>query len=263
MLYSKITKIGTRELNEDSIAVIQNETSFSCILADGLGGHARGEVASGLAVETALQLFEPGDTSEYLHKAFQESQKRIMEYQKQQRFASDMKTTMVILTKSGNTIQWGHIGDSRLYYFKEGRLKVRTLDHSVPQMLVLSGEMKEKDIRGHEDRNRLLRVMGVPWEVPRYELSPAISVEGDQAFLLCSDGFWELIEEKRIEFHLKRSDTPEEWLDGMEQEILECHAGKDMDNYSAIGVFTGSGKNKEKGFLSLLQNHLPGGIRRS
>jgi len=75
---------------------------------------------------------------------------------------------------------------------------MRTLDHSVPQLLVKSGRIKEKEIRKHPDRNRLLKVMGVVWASPEYEKSRVITLNGKEAFLLCSDGFWELIEEKKM-----------------------------------------------------------------
>ena len=95
-------------------------------------------------------------------------------------------------------MQWGHVGDSRLYYFKNGRIVKRTLDHSVPQMLVAAGEIDEKEIRHHPDRNRLVRVMGMEWDEPKYQVSEPMPEEPGQAFLLCSDGFWENIEEEQI-----------------------------------------------------------------
>ena len=78
-------------------------------------------------------------------------------------------------------------------------------------MLVASGEIREKDIRHHEDRNRLLRVMGIPWRKKTYEIAPPIPFDENQAFLLCSDGFWEYIEEAEMAAFLARSATPSGW----------------------------------------------------
>lgn len=103
--------------------------------------------------------------------------------QKETREYADMKTTMVLLLISGNRAYWGHIGDSRLYYFKKNKMITRTLDHSVPQMLVNTGEIKEKDIRGHEDRSRLLRVVGSPWmNGHAYDISEGIDLNKSQVF---------------------------------------------------------------------------------
>ena len=71
-----------------------------------------------------------------------------------------MKTTVVVLHIKNKNARWAHVGDSRLYFFKNKKLIERTLDHSVPQNLVVCKEIKEKDIRYHADRNRLLRVLG-------------------------------------------------------------------------------------------------------
>lgn len=243
MEYYVLSRSGGREINEDFAGVAELEQGFCCILADGLGGHDRGEVASRLVTDTGLAIFreryEQGKTDlcGYLEQCFTEAQDRLMARRREEH--SEMKTTMVVLASSGNRLQWGHVGDSRLYQFCRGKLVKRTLDHSVPQMLVMTGEIREKDIRGHEDRNRLLRVMGAEWASPKYELSEEMEADESQAFLLCSDGFWELIEEKQMMRMLRRSATPKEWLEQMEQEVLKNGRGRNMDNYTAIGVFMG------------------------
>lgn len=153
-----------------------------------------------------------------------------------------MKTTLVLLMIDENNLLWGHIGDSRLYQFKNKKYVLHTPDHSVPQMLVKAGEITEKEIRGHADRNRLLRVMGIEWEYPQYEIAAIQKAEKQMNFLLCSDGFWELIEEKEMVKALKKAKSSKEWLDIMEQKILKNGKGKQMDNYSAIAVFLGEEK---------------------
>jgi serine/threonine protein phosphatase PrpC len=129
------------------------------------------------------------------------------------------------------------VGDSRLYRFVNRKNVSRTLDHSVPQMLVLTGEIKEKDIRGHEDRNRLTRVMGMEWSGPKYELGGGMPLTGNETYLLCSDGFWEWITEREMERLLKESDDPETWIEKMEAEIVKNGRNAHMDNYSAIAVY--------------------------
>ena len=104
-------------------------------------------------------------------------------------------------------------------------------------MLVNRGDIREKDIRHHEDRSRLLRVMGTEWDAPKYQVVEGISLTKRSSFLLCSDGFWELIDEKMMCKLLKKSATPEEWLKNIEKIVLENGRGSNMDNYSAIAVF--------------------------
>ena len=104
-------------------------------------------------------------------------------------------------------------------------------------MLVFAGEIKEKDIRFHPDRNRLMKVMGTEWEKPEYELSTLFTRKGKQALLLCSDGFWELIDEKNMKKCLKKASSVQHWLELRLQIVHENGKGKEMDNYSAICVW--------------------------
>lgn len=252
MEYYVLSKQGSREINEDCAGIRTGEDSFLCVLADGLGGHGKGEVASRTAVETSIELYAREGIKEgiepFLHTCFTRSQEQVRDLQKSRRAEHEMKTTMVALAGARGQLQWGHIGDSRLYYFKDGRLICHTPDHSVPWLLVRAGELKESQIRHHEDRNRLLRVIGTEWEHPMYELAESVSAEEGQAFLLCSDGFWEWIEEKQMVKLLRRADSPEMWLKEMEAVVLKNGSGKDMDNYTAAGIFIGENKKRKKVF---------------
>ena len=148
-----------------------------------------------------------------------------------------MKTTGVAIVTDDRNAYIGHVGDSRGYVFCRNKVKTRTLDHSIPQMLVLSREIKEDQIRNHPDRNTLLRVMGVEWDEAMYELMAPIPLRKCQAFLLCSDGFWELIDEREMCAQLKKANSVEEWLDNMVKIVRANGEGKNMDNFSAIAVW--------------------------
>ena len=239
MVYATLTKTGGRQVNEDSVGVRQKSGSVFCILADGLGGHGAGEVASNLVVNKALNVFDEGgvEFNEILSVCMNEGQKALIEEQNQQNCRDDMKTTAAMLLIENGKAQWAHIGDSRIYRFENMALTGRTIDHSVPQMLVLQGEICEKDIRHHEDRNRLTRVLGVQGDILKYTLSEPVDLQEPAAFLLCSDGFWELIEEKYMIRLLNKNSSPEEWLTGMEKIIIKNGRKKNMDNYSAIAVY--------------------------
>ena len=104
------------------------------------------------------------------------------------------------------------------------------MDHSVPQMLVMAREIKEKDIRNHPDRNRLLKVMGIEWEEPAFKIEEPLRTDECQAILMCSDGFWELITEKEMCKILKKSNTVQEWIEKMAEVVQENGKDKNMDN---------------------------------
>lgn len=233
-----ITDKGGRKHNEDAVGTSRIDERYCFVLADGLGGHGKGEVASNLVVQSILRDFkEQYNRDTFLKTSLQRAQEALLKKQREENCVTEMKTTVVCLIIDGDYVQWGFSGDSRLYTFYKKKIRLRTIDHSVPQMLVMTKEIKEKEIRFHEDRNRLLKVMGMEYDKPVFEISAAIERKSNQQFLLCSDGFWELIVEKDMEKQLKKAKTPEEWIRVMEQLVLENGVLQDMDNYSAVGVW--------------------------
>lgn len=236
--YCSITDKGNRTNNEDSIDFAQWKNDYCFVVADGLGGHEKGEVASKLVTDTAMEIFKKEGFNEfYLREAFELGQERLMARQIEEQLEGDMKTTLVLLGINDREVNWGHIGDSRLYHFQGKRLVKHTYDHSVPQMLVNIGEIEEKDIRNHPDRSMVLKVMGMEWEHPFYEIAEPIPALLGQSFLMCTDGFWENIEDEEMVLCLKKSKSVYEWMAYMEEIVVKRGQNKDMDNYSAIGVW--------------------------
>ena len=239
MQYAMLSELGGRPINEDYVGNVISGAETGCfVLCDGLGGHGHGEVASKFVTDSILGEYKiKGNSSDFIRDAVTVAQDGLLRLQKEKHTQSEMKTTVVVLKVMNDKVEWSHIGDSRLYYFEKKKVAERNLDHSVPQILVAAGEIKEKDIRHHPDRNRLLKVMGAPWsekEPFRIEVKERTD---KQAFLLCSDGFWELIDEKYMQKYLKKAKTPMEWLNLMTKMVLKNGQDTEMDNYSAIAVW--------------------------
>ena len=237
-LSAMITDTGSRRKNEDSIGCFENGANRCFVVCDGLGGHGMGDAASRLVVDVFEdQFMKTSDMSGFLPAAFTAAQQILISEQVERNARRKMKTTCTALVTDEKFAYIGHVGDSRLYVFQKNKIKLRTLDHSIPQMLVLSKDIKESEIRNHPDRNVLLRVMGIDWEKPMFEIEVPIKLKKCQAFLLCTDGFWELIEETDMSNLLQSSSSVEEWLNQMNDIVRKNGEGKNMDNYSAIAVW--------------------------
>ena len=236
--WASITNKGERSHNEDSIGQAEKNGKYCFVLADGLGGHGKGEVASKLAVDTVLRDFDAQyEKYTFLESTFAHVQQVLLEEQEKNNCKDAMKTTLVCMVLDGDEIRWAHCGDSRLYFFSKKKMKLRTLDHSVPQMLVMAGDIKEKEIRNHPDRSRLMKVMGNKWNGPQYTASDVKVFKKRQAFLMCTDGFWELITEKEMQKTLKKSKSVDEWLETMAEIVRENGKGINMDNNTVIGIW--------------------------
>ena len=235
------SSMGSRLVNEDALGVFEKENKGCYILCDGLGGHGMGDVASNIVVQAFRDRFENGELGVRpeieLEKTFRVAQDILMDEQFARHAQNKMKTTAVACIVDGKKAYIAHVGDSRAYVFSRNKILKRTLDHSIPQMLAISGEISEKEIRNHKERNMLLRVLGVEWEKDMFDQMKPIPVRKIQAILLCSDGFWELIEDEDMCRFLADSSSVEEWMGKMIAEVNANGKGKDMDNNSAIGIW--------------------------
>ncbi len=229
------TSPGGREINEDTGLVRElGKHRILALVADGLGGHGGGELASRTVAEMIEEFSakEKNASAEVVASWISAANERVLSMQTAE---CEMKTTLVMLLIQGNAALWAHVGDSRLYHFIDGKLSEQTMDHSVSQMAVLSGEITADEIRGHIDRNRLLRAVGRQGEL-KAEISKEVPLKGhSHSFLLCSDGFWEYVLEEEMERTLQESDRAEQWVMKM-VELLRTRVKPGNDNHTAVAV---------------------------
>ena len=232
--YAVLTKPGGRRINEDSVMVSEIPGGLAVAVADGLGAHGGGREASAAAVGQVWGCWGKGRlaTTEEMRRMVSQADRAVRAVQTPE---SPGMSTLVFLVAERDRAVWAHVGDSRLYHFRDGQMIFHTLDHSVPQTAVYMGMITEDQIRFHPDRSRILRALGSDSFEPDVD-ETRISDSGFHAFLLCTDGFWEYVTEDELEKTLYGSRDPEQWLWAMER-YLKQKVPEDHDNYTAAAVF--------------------------
>lgn len=237
---SVLSNPGGRERNEDACGFWTADGGCFCVVSDGAGGHGGGDVASKLAVRMILNTFQeaPACTGEAIDAALQAAHRAIVAQQTSKDSLAAMRATATVLAIDTihHTAVWGHVGDTRLYCFRGGRVVAQTKDHSVVQKLVDAGYLAPNALRESLQRSRLFAALGHDEDfIATVEATPFAIVDGD-VFLLCSDGFWEYIDEAAMAAALERAHSAAEWLRDMEQDVVE-HGGREQDNFSALAVW--------------------------
>lgn len=205
-LFFENSHIGHRKINQDFTAHLRTKKGILLVLADGLGGHKGGELASRLFCESLIELAtkdinnlykQPEDTLTQL--AIHSSEMMSAEI-KQNHPELDAHTTCVICWVSlpENKLTTLHIGDSRAYRFTHNNISWRSRDHSVVQMLVDNGQLNEENMGTHPEQGALTRSIGVGKTIKPSVKTHKTALQKGEALLLCSDGLWEMISKKEI-----------------------------------------------------------------
>jgi serine/threonine protein phosphatase PrpC len=208
LVVSMSSDVGcVRELNEDSGTYIQPDDpqllrskGVLIVVADGMGGHSAGEVASGLAVDVVTRAYyeDGGDPRSALEKAFHEANTAIHKAAENDASKNGMGTTCTALVLQNGTAISAHVGDSRLYLVREGAIYLMTEDHSAVMEMVKAGLITLEQARHHPEKNVILRAMGSHAEVEVTTWQEPFPVRAGDRFLLCSDGLYDLVEDEEI-----------------------------------------------------------------
>lgn len=227
---------GGRQYNEDCLGSKSIDGGGLFVLADGLGGHQHGELASKLAVQTLLDAPKPQadeDMQEWFELHLSKINDKILQLQSEK--SAKIKTTVVALYINDDSAFWAHIGDSRLYSIRGDRIYQVTEDHSVAYKKYKAGEISKADIATDEDQSALLRALGNKERSGADFSAVENGLKAGDGFMLCSDGVWEYLYDDEILFDFLKSDTAEQWAELMLMRVMDRVSG-DFDNLSLITV---------------------------
>jgi protein phosphatase len=212
-----LSHIGlVRQRNEDALgyleppdAGVRAAKGSVFLVADGMGGHRGGEIASQLAVETILSSYyasrEP-DPAKALDRAFKEANRVIIDKSRSDVSLHGMGTTCTALVFRRGEAYVAHVGDSRAYLYHDGRLEQLTEDHSLVGEMVRSGILSDEDARNHPRRNVITRSIGTHEDLLVDVTEQPLAAANEDVFLLCSDGLTSLVTEDELKTALGSND---------------------------------------------------------
>jgi PPM family protein phosphatase len=192
--YQRTEQAG-RKNNEDRMGYLYTSESALFVVADGMGGHANGELAAQIALETMTKAFQAqahpivAAPQDFLSKALLQAHHEILRFTHEAGLDDSPRTTLVALLVQAGEAMWIHCGDSRLYWVRGEQLEKRTLDHSYAEQMPNGSSNSTGYQSKVVNRNVLFTCLGSPTK-PIYDVSPSVSLKRGDKFLLCSDGLW-------------------------------------------------------------------------
>jgi len=243
ILTGSICKIGGRDYNQDYLAESVHGDVCCFVVCDGLGSYIGSEVASKLCATKIIDDFnrifdcdaERAVKRNFCEAYFESAHYHVALYKERNPKISTSCTTAALAVTDGKTTTFAHVGDTRIYFFRNHKLVYQSRDHSLSQLAVDLGHITLSDIRRHKDQNKLTKVLGSGYyNAPNIESVLQPLAPGD-SIILCTDGFWEYVFEEEMEDCLRLSTNPADAIFKMEKRLLQ-RAERFNDNYSAIVI---------------------------
>jgi PPM family protein phosphatase len=230
---------GPRQYNQDRLAYSYSKDALLLVVADGMGGHRHGEIAAQLAVTTMTDAFQRlavpmlSSPAKFLIDHMQQIHDMIDQLTQERELVESPRTTIVAAVVQRGVLYCAHVGDSRLYHFRDGHLLYRTEDHSIVQSLYSKGIINKDDMSTHPYRHKVYSCLGgdVP---PKIDLSDRHELAEGDTILLCTDGVWGAVADEQIKRILNSPSITEGITTLLNQ--AENASQEQGDNMSAIGL---------------------------
>jgi serine/threonine protein phosphatase PrpC len=230
---------GPRAYNQDRLAYSYSKDALLLVVADGMGGHRHGEVAAQLAVTTMTEAFQRlavptlSSPAKFLIEHIQQIHDMIEQLTQEREMLEAPRTTIVAAVVQRGMLYCAHVGDSRLYHFRDGHLLYRTEDHSIVQSLYSKGIIEKEDMSTHPYRHKVYSCLGGD-VLPKIDLSDRHELMEGDTILLCTDGVWGAVADNQIKQILSGVSIAENITKLLNQ--AEAVSKEQGDNMSAIGL---------------------------
>jgi serine/threonine protein phosphatase PrpC len=233
--------LGDRKNNQDRCLILEAPDAVLMALADGMGGHPKGEMAAQIVMDTSRKAFLTSrkpitNPSVFLSGLLDMAHQEILSYGQTQTPPIEPRTTGVICLIQENQAYWAHIGDSRLYIMHDGVIRLRTDDHSYVEHLRQQGIISTAQTQTHKFRNYVTRCLGGLNNHPVADLNGPYRLEAGDTLLLCSDGFWGALPERPLVDAFYQADEPLTTTLSSLSKLAEKTSQPESDNVTAVAL---------------------------
>jgi len=238
--HADISLIGDREDNQDRVAVAANDKAALLVVIDGMGGHSDGSRAADTALKSLLDSFHHTPTPMFdpigfLHLSLSRAHDEVARLGNGQSIDSRPRATIAACLVQEGAAYWAHIGDSRIYHVRAGKMLVRTRDHSHVELLLREGKITEEELPNHPMRNFVECCLGGDPAIPEMTISGRHLLEPGDVILLCTDGIWANLRDTDIAAFF-RDDSQElrAWLEALGRRAVQASAPFSDNSTAAV-----------------------------
>ena len=234
---------GSRRINEDRTAYTYGRETLLLVVADGMGGHVGGEIAAQICVRLFIERFQQEakpvlkNPTKFLQDSMTRAHQALGSYAHQFSMIETPRTTCVACVVQSNDAYWAHVGDSRLYLYRQGKMIGETKDHSKVQYLVDQGIIDAEAAAAHPDRNRIFSCLGGIVD-PVIDVGKRTPLRNGDVIVLCTDGLWSVMSKSEISTWL--TSTPILQTAPKMMDDAERRGGAEGDNLSMIAIRWGA-----------------------
>ncbi len=238
--HAELSLVGDREDNQDRVTVAVSQQAALLIVIDGMGGHSDGSRAADTALKSLIDSFQQTPTPMFdplgfLHLSLSRAHDEVAKLGSGQSIDSRPRATTAICLVQEGAAYWAHVGDSRIYHIRAGKMVKRTRDHSHVELLLREGKITEEELPNHPMRNFVECCLGGDPAIPEMTISGRQLLQPGDVLLLCTDGVWANLKDADIAgFFRDDSQQLRAWLEALGRRAVQASAPFSDNSTAAV-----------------------------
>lgn len=238
--HADLSLVGDREDNQDRVSIAVGDKTALLIVIDGMGGHSDGSRAADTALKSLLDSFQQTslpmfDPLGFLHMALSRAHDDVAKLGNGQSIDARPRATIAVCLVQEGAAYWAHVGDSRVYHIRQGKMLRRTRDHSHVELLLREGKITEEELPNHPMRNFVECCLGGDPAIPEMTIGPRQLLQPGDVLLLCTDGIWANLRDLDIAgFFRDDSQHLRAWLEALGRRAVQASSPFSDNSTAAV-----------------------------